>query len=151
MSKSDKPEKHSKDEKSDKSEKQEKHSKSEKPEKQSDSESDEFLFIFESEGMFYSKLEHIKQSEGMKVIIHPIYYSGYNNTMTSEDITWVKDRWVSSSSDGSWLETLKEFPDYIYEIDSKDVVILHDDFYYHCDGCLLETLVEPLMKISVTQ
>lgn len=131
--------------------KSEKHSKQtdNKDTKHDESESNEFLFIFECNDKFYSNLENIKKSEGTKAIIHPVYYSGYDNTMTSEDITWVKDRWVSSSTEGSWLDTLKEFPDYIFEVDDTDEVVLYEDFYYHCDGCLLETLVGPLTKISI--
>lgn len=109
-----------------------------------------FIFVFEANGVIYSQLEQIEKTDGRAVVIHPVYYHGYDNTMTSEDIVWNEDekRYVSGSDEGSWLDTIKDYPDFIYEMDESEVVY-HDDQYYHCDGCLLQSLVGEVKCLKI--
>ena len=109
-----------------------------------------FVFIYESEGKFYSELDKIEKTDGKVVIIHPVYYSGYDNTMTSETIVFKDGEYVSESSDGSWLDTIKQYPDIIFTMDNEEA-IYHDGEYFHCDGCLLENLVGELEKVDIVQ
>jgi len=109
-----------------------------------------FIFIYESDNKFYSSLDKIEKTDGKVVIIHPVYYSGYDNTMTSETIVWKGDKYISESSNGSWLDTIKQYPDIIFNIDNEEA-IYHEEEYYHCDGCLLEKLIGELEKVEIIQ
>ena len=109
-----------------------------------------FIFIYEYDGKLYPRLRYVHPSAGETVIIHPVYYSGYNNTMTSEELRWNSEtgKFVTTSSEGSWLDTLKQYKDLVYPIDTNDVVY-HDGHYYHCDGCLLESLVDGFTIVPI--
>lgn len=109
-----------------------------------------FIFIYEYNGKLYPKLRYVQPSEGESVLIHPVYYSGYNNTMNSEELKWNKDtgKFVTTSTEGSWLDTLKNYKDIVYPIDTNDVVF-YDEHYYHCDGCLLESLVDTFTIVPI--
>ena len=109
-----------------------------------------FIFIYEYNGKVYQKLRYVHPSAGESVIIHPVYYSGYNNTMTSEELKWNHDtgKFVTTSTDGSWLDTLKNYKDMVYPIETSEV-IFHDGHYYHCEGCLLESLVGEFTIVSI--
>lgn len=109
-----------------------------------------FVFIYECDGKFYDNLEKIEKKDKNQVIIHPVYYSGYDNTMTSESIVWnaAEGKYVSESLDGSWLDTMKEYKDLVESIDNTEAVY-HEEEYYHCDGCLLERLVGDLEKVKI--
>ena len=114
-----------------------------------------FMFIFESDGKFHRSLDEIHPKDGDKVTIHPVYYSDYDNTMASEVVIWneKEKKYVTTSEDGSWLDTLKEFPDMIYEMDHDQVVFhgdgLGDVQYFHCDGCLLNWFIGDVKKVSL--
>lgn len=109
-----------------------------------------FIFIYEYNGKLYSKLRYVHPSENESVFIHPVYYSGYNNTMNSEELKWNKDtgKFVTTSTEGSWLDTLKNYKDIVYPIDTSDVVF-YNEHYYHCDGCLLESLVDTFTIVPI--
>jgi len=109
-----------------------------------------FVFIYECDGKFYDKLEKIEKKDKNRIIIHPVYYSGYDNTMTSESVVWNESdgKYVSESLDGSWLDTMKEYKDLVESIDNTEAVY-HEGEYYHCDGCLLERLVGDLEKVPI--
>lgn len=115
-----------------------------------DHETEGFIFVFEANGVLYSKLSQIDKTDGRAVTIHPVYYDGYNNNMNSEDIVWDADEkhFISGSDDGSWLETIKEYPDFIFHMDESEVVF-YEDNYYHCDGCLLASLVGEVSTVKV--
>ena len=116
----------------------------------SEHETSGFIFIYEANREFYSKLNDIEKTEGRSVTVHPVYYGGYENTMTSEDIVWNSDeeRYISESSDGSWLDTMKEYPEFIFGMDESNVVY-HEDLYYHCDGCLLQHLIGEVNTVQI--
>ena len=105
-----------------------------------------FVFVYESNKELFIKIEDIEKSDGNEVVIHPVYYSGYNNTMNSEEIIWSvsKHKYVSRSDDGSWIDVLKDYPDNVFAHD-KDYVIFHEGAYYCCESCLLQSIlgVEP--------
>ena len=109
-----------------------------------------FMFIFEYKDSYHRSLDEIHPKDGDKVIIHPVYYTNYDNTMTSEVIVWnsKEGKYITSSEEGSWLDTMKEFPDLIIPMDHHEVVY-HDDQYFHCDGCLLHYLVGDVFKVSL--
>ena len=109
-----------------------------------------FIFIYEVNGEFYSELESVKPVDGTSVTIHPVYYSGYNNNMESDEIVWneKENRYISTSEDGSWLDTIKEYPNIINPIDTEEV-LTYEGYFYHCNGCVLHSLVGELVKTNV--
>lgn len=165
--KSEKSDKH-KSEKSDKPEKSEKHKseKSDKPEKtekteRSDKHKDKtersdkiksdksnkeptlgFVFVYEANNTLFSKIQDVPKTDGRLVIIHPVYYAGYNNTMFSEEVTYSesKNKYVSKSKEGSWLDVISKYPDTIFNMET-DEVVYYDGMYYHCNDDLLHFLL----------
>lgn len=111
-----------------------------------------FIFLFEYKDELYTSLDKIRPKDGDKVIIHPVYYTNYDNTMTSESVTWSEreKKYVTSSEEGSWLDTMKEFPRLIYPME-LDEVVHHEDEYFHCDGCLLHYHVGDVFKVPIKQ
>ena len=100
-----------------------------------------FIFVYEANGVYYTNLNDIDKTDGRMVVIHPLYYDGYNNNLTSEEVVYDKeqDKYVSASGNGSWLDVLYGSPDVVFFTDLKTVV-LYDGVYYHCDGCLVNKL-----------
>ncbi len=117
---------------------------------ESEHETNGFIFIYEYNNTFLSRLGQIDPVDGTEVVIHPVYYTDYENTMTSEDIVWNDNekRYISESDDGSWLDTIKDYPDNIFSMD-LDHAVFHEDKYYHCDGCLLDHLVGDLELVDI--
>jgi len=139
--------------------------KSEKPRKESekkldqekkldhDNEGSEFIFIFESDGKYYFKLEDIEKTDKRTVIIHPVFYAGYDNGLNSEKVTYdaKKKEYVSSDKGNeSWLYIIRKYPESFTHMDEKEVVV-YDGLHFHCDGDLLEYLVGGDMKIVPLQ
>ena len=106
-------------------------------------EEDDFIFIYEYEKKFYSKLEDIKPSNGQSVFVHPVFYEGYDNNMNSEEIIYSEDKkkFKSNEEDGSWLDIIYSHPNSIDIMDMEKAVV-YDDKFFHCDGDLLYYLVE---------
>jgi hypothetical protein len=102
-----------------------------------------FLFIYEANGVFYSKLTDIPKADGRLIVIHPVYYAGYNNNMFSEEVTYdgSQDKYAPKTTDGSWLDVIYNYPDSVFVIDKKEIVY-HDELYFHCNDDLLHYLME---------
>jgi len=107
-----------------------------------DVETEGFLFIYEANGKYYRKLDDVDKTDGRSVVIHPVYYEGYNNNIASEEVTYnaEEDKYVSTSEEGSWLDVIYNYPDSVYFMDEKEVV-LYDEKPFHCDGCLVDYLI----------
>ena len=117
-----------------------------------DVETSYFIFIYEANGTYHSKLEDIEKTDGRLVVIHPVYYAGYNNNMNSEEIVYdgEKKKYVSKSTDGSWLDLISESPNFIYLMDNSNCII-HNDIHFHCDADLIEYLIgENLSSVDVS-
>jgi hypothetical protein len=101
-----------------------------------------FIFIYEANGVFFSKLDDIDKTEGRLVVIHPVFYAGYDNNMESEEVVYDEDqkKYISGSDEGSWLDVIYGFPGSVHVMD-LDTIILYDEKYFHCDGCLLIQLI----------
>ena len=99
-----------------------------------------YMFIYEANTVFYSKLDSIDKVDGRLVTIHPLYYEGYNNNLISEEIVYNEERgkYISKSTDGSWLEVIYDYPpESIEYFEEKDGIVAYEGKYFHCDGDLL--------------
>ena len=81
-------------------------SSSDKIEQEMDHDHDEsveesYIFIYEDDGKYYSGLDDIRPKDGKSIVIHPVYYEGYEENMTSEEVRYssADERYVSVSSD----------------------------------------------------
>jgi len=101
-----------------------------------------FMFIYEHNDNFYSGLDKISPSDGDSVIIFPIFCIGYNDNMNSEEIIYSKsdNKYTSTSETGSWLDTISENSN--VEIIDVEEAVIHDGIYFHCDGDLLQYLID---------
>ena len=101
-----------------------------------------FIFIYEDDGKYHCKLSDIKPENGKSVIIHPVYYEGYDNNMNSEEIRYSMSdkkykRVISDiENDGSWLDIIYDYPESVDPMDLNEAIIYKGHFY-HCDGDLL--------------
>ena len=98
-----------------------------------------FMFIYETDGKYYAKLDDIKKKEGQSVLILPVYFEGYIGNMYTEEVRYSeRDKkyiQIPSEDDGSWLDVIYGSPDSIDPMD-LDEVVLYDGHFYHCDGDL---------------
>lgn len=140
--KSDKPEKTEKTERSDKHKDKTKRSDKIKSDKSNKEPTLGFVFVYEANNTLFSKIQDVPKTDGRLVIIHPVYYAGYNNTMFSEEVTYSesKNKYVSKSKEGSWLDVISKYPDTIFNMET-DEVVYYDGMYYHCNDDLLHFLL----------
>ena len=95
----------------------------------------EYIFVYECGGKLYLDLDRIAKEDKKKVIIHPVYYQGYEGNMGSDVIYYSgRDRKYKSRNpaEGTWLGVMKTAKKH-----DKETLIKHDDMYFHCDGDLL--------------
>ena len=98
-----------------------------------------FIFIYENDGEYHCKLSDIKPENGKSVIIHPVYYEGYDNNMNSEEIIYSSDDKKykpTNENDGSWLDIIYDYPESVDSMDLHEAII-YEGHFYHCDGDLL--------------
>lgn len=107
-----------------------------------------FLFVYEANGTFYTKLDDIAKTDGRMILIHPVYYEGYDNNMKSEEVVYDqdKDKYIPGSDDGSWLDIIYGYPDSTYCMELEEV-FNYNNRLYHCDGCLLYYLTGDDLEI----
>jgi len=108
----------------------------------SDQETMAFVFIYEANGVYYSTLDGVIKTDGRIVTIHPVYYTGYNNNMSKEDVVYNEDNnvYLSGSDNGSWLDVIYQYPDLVYPITEKEI-IRHDGSFFYSDDDLLHYLL----------
>ncbi len=107
-----------------------------------------FLFVYEANGIFYTKLDDIAKTDGRMILIHPVYYEGYDNNMKSEEVVYDqdKDKYITGSDDGSWMDIIYGYPDSTYFMELGEV-FNYNSRLYHCDGCLLYSLTKNNISI----
>ncbi len=100
-----------------------------------------FLFVYEANGTYFTKLSDIDKTDGRMVVIHPVLYTGYTNNMESEEVVYDhdKDKYITGSDNGSWLDILYGYPDSVYNMEIPQI-ISYENKHYHCDSCLLHHL-----------
>jgi len=109
----------------------------------SDVETFGFIFIYEANGVFYRNINDIDKADGRMVVIHPVHYDEYNNNMQSEEVVYdqEKDKYISGSSDGTWLDVLYGYPENLFYMD-LNTIVFYDGYYYHCNDCLVNKLTD---------
>ena len=62
-----------------------------------------FSFIFEDNGVLYNSLNDIERIDGANVLIHPVWFTGYEDTTFSEELTYSEeqDLWLGSDPEHS--------------------------------------------------
>ena len=98
-----------------------------------------FSFVFEDSGILHASLEDIDKKDGKKIVIHPVWFTGYEETMFSEEVTYSENfgKWSSSDPEHSWLEVLTDKSVEIFQHDIKYLVQWQGSFF-HCEGDLLD-------------
>jgi hypothetical protein len=105
------------------------------------------VFIYESNGIYYSDLNNIDKADGKTVIIHPVYHDGYYENLESEEVFYDAEtgKYISGSTDGSWLDLIYGMPEVVFPID-LNTATLYEGVYYHCDGCLINRLTNNMVE-----
>jgi hypothetical protein len=91
---------------------------------------DIFMFIYEVNTVFYKSLSDIPKADGRLVIIHPVYYEGYDNNLNSEEVVYDEDsdKYLTGSDNGSWLDIIYKHPNFVHTLDRK--TIYYNEMYF---------------------
>ena len=100
-----------------------------------------FSFIFEDAGTLYISLDDIERVDGKTILIHPVWFTGYENTTFSEELTWSDEQhlWSGSDPEHSWIDVLNDDSVEIHVHDLEDI-INYEDMFFHCVGDLADYL-----------
>ena len=110
---------------------------------------DRFLFIFEDNNdKLYDSLEKIEKIEGIKARIFPVFFTGCNDNLTEETVTFIDGNWTpdEENKETSWLNIIKnngqKINDRQIEIitfEPNEIVIYNNNFF-HCIDDILDYL-----------
>ena len=98
-----------------------------------------FSFIFEDNGVLYNSLNDIERIDGANVLIHPVWFTGYEDTTFSEELIYSEeqDLWLGSDPEHSWASVLTDDSIEIHVHDLEKIVFWNDMFF-HCEGDLID-------------
>lgn len=105
---------------------------------------EKFMFVYEDgEGILHSDLNKVVLVEGGSIKIFPVYFSGHNDNLYEEVVTYTNGVLTPSEEnrENSWLNVIRSSdPDIeILQFDLEDVVV-YNNRLFHCKDDLLDYL-----------
>jgi hypothetical protein len=101
-----------------------------------------FMFLYEDNaGNLFNSLNKIETIENNKIKIFPVYFSGYENSMSSEEITFISGKWTPTeeNKESSWLNIINDTSgdNTILPFDFSEIVLYNGNLF-HCEDDLYD-------------